>query len=210
VWASTDLLGALDALKEQAGGEMVFGWHFAAGRDPIGEHAESFVFTTAGSGISTSPFGVVLNRAAAEGLGGIAQSTVDLELGDLDGSGISTSPFGLTTLMLADGTHLALLDGSGISTSPFGARVVQLSGELVCAGCMSEVAVSPALQTSIGADTEGLGGSALTMAGWDLAGSSSGAALVGASAGESLGVSTGDAVEASTRLVLEFIPPETE
>ncbi len=137
----TGVLGATDALEAifraaDAEGKLPdsFGlalfWDESAHAD-YGDVAASFTFMSGGTGLATSPLGVVATPAAvfpgvlvddptgSVGTGlatsplGIA--TMDLQLAlQTSGTGLATSPLGFTTLSLAD------FGGSGLATSPLG------------------------------------------------------------------------------------------
>lgn len=114
--ASAELLDAtaehLTGLDGFADGAGPMGW-FDPGTDQpgLGTTAPSLTFV-GGSGIQTSPFGVILSPDLVETLG-----TTETEL---VGSGIQTSPFGLLSITLDSGDTLFGIEGSGIQTSPFG------------------------------------------------------------------------------------------
>ncbi len=129
----------LEALVEEANddstlSDAVLGIYWDDG-DFIGddELVESWVVLTTGTGIATSPFGVILtppliNPITVETTGtGIATSPFGVRILAFEGTGIATSPFGLTVMMLR---------GSGIATSPFGALADERDGENVDPFCM--------------------------------------------------------------------------
>lgn len=107
------------------------GVHIEAGDyGRIGDVLEGYSVSNHGTGIATSPFGLVFNRRVVEMFGsssstfvafpdgveweGDEVAGVDLELVDLSGTGIATSPFGFLPRL----PKLTL--GTGIATSPFG------------------------------------------------------------------------------------------
>jgi hypothetical protein len=134
VFFATDALAVLIAAAEQTGqlpANFGLAVHWPAGADPeVGELAESTVVLNAGTGLSSSPLGVIMTPAmlnpsgplSMEGSGlsssplGVAQ--FDLSLMNLDGTGLSSSPLGIAPLFLASLT--VDLDGTGLSSSPLG------------------------------------------------------------------------------------------
>jgi hypothetical protein len=91
----------------------------------LGITAPSYTVVDTGSGIATSPMGLVVTKGLVEESGVTSRSLV--------GGGISTSPFGvrITTLNLG---------GSGISTSPFGVvtlPIVSVDGRGIATSPMS-------------------------------------------------------------------------
>ncbi len=153
-------------------------------------HAWSFVAT--GSGISTSPFGIVLSDPLLVQMGATMDSTAG-------GSGISTSPFGFVSIDLTGDAlpDLLAINGSGISTSPFGVLVDAYTTGTACMG-------TTGCTTSVYSPTDG------TVSG-SLGGSSAAAQVLGSSSETELlwGASawvTGDAGGATmTALSDEFV-----
>jgi hypothetical protein len=88
-------------------------------QDTVGgeELAESWVVLSHGTGLSTSPFGVILTPPVLEPVAKITE-----------GTGLSTSPFGLKVLefggvpglLAPEGLTVVGFEGTGLSTSPFG------------------------------------------------------------------------------------------
>ena len=109
----------MDALADHLAGASAFdggsapvGW-YDPGTDlgDTGTSAPAFTFV-GGSGVQTSPFGVIASPGMVAHLGTTSTEVV--------GSGVQTSPFGLTTITLPGGEALFALEGSGVQTSPFG------------------------------------------------------------------------------------------
>ena len=94
---------------------------------PDAVHAFSFVAT--GTGLATSPFGVVITEPFLDDIGG----TLDM---DLSGSGLATSPFGVVGIDLPGlpSPGLVTVGGSGLATSPFGVVVGPGGGDRPCLG----------------------------------------------------------------------------
>ena len=132
----TDGFAVLDAAA-QAHPELSDGLlaiHWPAGDDAaLGELAEAFVATDAGTGLATSPLGLLFTRPAIAGIATEQIYDVDLDgtglatssLGfarfrtlTLNGSGLATSPLGL--LLGGSRLRLVALDGTGLATSPLG------------------------------------------------------------------------------------------
>jgi len=127
-WHPGRLLFASDGLDAAAGAmpaDAVLAYHWGDGAvAELGTLAESYSVMDSGSGITTSPMGLLLTPPVLPpGVGGetvsvdgsgISTSPFSFKLLNIDGSGISTSPF-------SRGITLATFDGSGISTSPFSA-----------------------------------------------------------------------------------------
>jgi hypothetical protein len=123
----------------------------------------STTLSNAGTGISTSPFGIILTPPALGGLGVVGgSSTVQVALSTLSGTGISTSPFGVRIVTLGAGGQLVALEGSGISTSPFGARSVLLPDTASCPACV----VPSSLMTSL--ETGTVTGASATVQSWSV------------------------------------------
>ena len=119
-WRPGRLLFASDELEELTDGMLsdpdlegaALGIHWGAG--PIADlalAAESYVVLSTGTGITTSPMGLLITPPVIGQHGGGIQ--------DMDGSGITTSPMGL---------RLLTFDGSGITTSPMGLRLLTFEG----------------------------------------------------------------------------------
>ncbi|MEN0063888.1 MAG: S8 family serine peptidase [Myxococcota bacterium] len=94
--------------------------HWSAGRDQELDEdlAEAWAVMDTGTGLLTSPLGLVFLPSHVDGLGTV--ESIDL---DVDGTGLLTSPLGfrprVPLLALNQGT-LVGLDGSGLLTSPLG------------------------------------------------------------------------------------------
>jgi len=122
----------LSAIEDEAQLDGSFlAYYFDGSEDSeLGGHvAESYSVVNNGTGLSSSPLGIVFRPAAL-----VASSSVSEVDVDLDGTGLSSSPLGLTRvrLMHVDGTglsssplgftnmRLAAIDGTGLSSSPLG------------------------------------------------------------------------------------------
>ncbi len=94
---------------------------------PDAIHAFSVV--ASGSGLATSPFGVVLTEAYLDDIG----ATID---DALSGTGLATSPFGVVGIDLPGQPSPGVLtvEGSGLATSPFGAISGPFGGDPPCVG----------------------------------------------------------------------------
>lgn len=104
--------------------------------DPyLSKQTECYPGIDTGTGLSTSPLGVVFQPQALDASATLVEVPVDL-----DGTGLSTTPLGVITLrtLQLDGTGLSTsplgfsslrivaLDGTGLSTSPLGFHALQL------------------------------------------------------------------------------------
>jgi len=78
--------------------------------------AESYAIVDRGTGLSSSPLGVLFRPEALEA----AATITELEV-DLDGTGLSSSPLGIMNV------QLMTLDGSGLSSSPLGFSAITLA-----------------------------------------------------------------------------------
>jgi hypothetical protein len=115
------LAGELQSDPELADAALAFHWS-SEDSSGLGELSDAYVVMDSGSGISTSPFGLIVTPPALGDLG-------DVTPGELDGSGISTSPFGIRVITVPPYNPV---DGSGISTSPFGFKLVSFeAGDLL-------------------------------------------------------------------------------
>jgi len=138
--------------------EAMLALYWAEGDEPdLGPLAESYAVVNSGSGLSTSPIGMLFTAPALQSV-----SSGDLSL---DGTGLSTSPIGMRWMML-DGsgfstspiTLLALtaFEGSGLSTSPIGMMSYSMLGG-------SGLSTSPILMSSGTIDGDGSLGSLQTL-----------------------------------------------
>ena len=94
--------------------EMPLAVEWAQGSDPtLGPVAAGYTVMNAGSGLATSPFGLVFTPRAMD------ISALDVQL-DLDGTGLATSPVGLFQM------RALTIDGSGLATSPVGFQQMRL------------------------------------------------------------------------------------
>jgi hypothetical protein len=104
--------------------------------DPdLGDLVEGYTVMNAGTGLSSSPLGVVFLPSSPN----IQHDNATVEV-ELDGTGLSSSPLGLfpLTILRMDGTglsssplgftslRLAVLDGTGLSSSPLGLTATTL------------------------------------------------------------------------------------
>jgi hypothetical protein len=113
--ALAEVVAELDA--DPALAEAVLGVWWSQDDQVGGEQlAPSWAVLSHGTGLSTSPFGVILTPPLLEPVAKITE-----------GTGLSTSPFGLKVLEFGDGGLLAPegltvvgFEGTGLSTSPFG------------------------------------------------------------------------------------------
>lgn len=112
VFYATDALALmLDAAE--ASGQLPENYglavHWSEGLDlSVGDLAESTVIINSGTGLASSPLGIILTPGALDPARAIT----------LDGTGLASSPLGFSTL---SHTPLAIdLDGSGLASSPLG------------------------------------------------------------------------------------------
>lgn len=138
VMFATDTLEAILAAAQAEGvapGSHSLGVFWEEGSDAaLGDLAASFAFWTGGTGLATSPIGVVATPAALfpgvlqdDPLGttgtGLATSPIGFATMDLSaslstsGTGLATSPIGFLSLSPAD---IGSVDGTGLATSPIG------------------------------------------------------------------------------------------
>ena len=142
VYASDALeifLAAADAESDLDETMLMWAWS-SEEEDTLGSVAEGFSAVNLGTGLSSSPLGLLGTRGFLE------QATVTNVSLDLDGTGLSSSPLGTWTVQRRDfdGTGLSssplglrsfstvTLDGTGLSSSPLGLNAVSLhtaSGE---------------------------------------------------------------------------------
>jgi len=117
-WRPGRLLFANDELEDLANGMLsepaldgvALGIHWNAGPiDDLAIAAEAYVVLSSGTGVTTSPMGLLITPPVLGENGGVK---------DMDGSGITTSPLGL---------RLLTFGGSGITTSPLGLRLQVLT-----------------------------------------------------------------------------------
>ena len=143
VYASDTLESVVAQLRDRpdlADAALAFHWPRQE-RDGHTALDESYVVVDHGTGISTSPFGLVLSPEAL-------QSVASMVPAELDGVGISTSPFGIRVIDVSRGLSASgisispfrmvafeaddILNGKGISTSPFGMRAITSPNPEVC------------------------------------------------------------------------------
>lgn len=108
------MVAAIDADSDLAGSLIAVSWGEDT-HDLLGDVAESVSLWNSGSGLVTSPLGIVFNWAAING-------TITADTLDLDGSGLVTSPLGFIDIVRFS------LDGSGLVTSPLGFGDLRLIG----------------------------------------------------------------------------------
>jgi hypothetical protein len=134
---ATDALEVLTAamLDDPELSDAALGFWWDGGLDPdLGLVAESLVVTDLGSGLLSSPMGVILTPKT---LSGTTLESRDL---DLDGTGLLSSPMGFrdVRVLSLDGTGLlsspmgftsriAFIDGTGLLSSPMGLRATSLT-----------------------------------------------------------------------------------
>ena len=130
----TDGLEALTAAMQgdPALHDAALGFSWPDGpHETLGELSAGYAILNSGTGITTSPFGVVITPPVIPAFGSQSSRSVDLggpvswdgelvsslnvDLVLLDGSGITTSPFGFVPI-----DPRIPLGGTGITTSPFG------------------------------------------------------------------------------------------
>ncbi len=135
--------------------------------DRLGPIGDGFTVLNSGTGLASSPFGVVFTPGAAR----IAtQEVVDV---DLDGTGLATSPIGFLPL------HRVVIDGTGLATSPIGFQqlnLVAFSGTGLATSPIGFTAMD--LFSPLGTAPSlgmGMNGSVLFLADGTLAGASRGA-----------------------------------
>jgi len=183
--------------------DVVLGFSWPDGHhETLGELSAGYAILNSGTGISTSPFGVVITPPVIPAFGAQDHHEVDLngtvawaggdvsvlpmELVTLDGTGISTSPFGFVPL-----DPIIPLGGTGISTSPFG-----LAPPIILDDDGNPIATN----TKVGTHLDGTAiGEQLLDGGWLTAGGApaasavmgSGVATIGATSDETAGMSAG-------------------
>ncbi|MFM2244758.1 MAG: hypothetical protein RL071_832 [Pseudomonadota bacterium] len=187
LFVDDDLQAIYAALHASGRGDALLAYEWANETTGGVRIRASYTLSNSGTGISTSPFGLILTPPALDRVAGLGTpATVNARLSRLDGSGISTSPFGLRVVTLDAGGQLVALDGSGISTSPFGARTVQLPDTAACSACV--------IRTSLMADLETaeVAGASAAVRGWSVNGKLAAGGWI-----NSLGASSADAVAAS-------------
>ncbi len=116
LWSSDALELLVAALDRQGLSDTLIALDWQDETDPeLGDLAAGFTVLAAGTGLSSSPLGLVFNRAAL----GDTSSETAVSL-DLDGTGLSSSPLGLYPMTLVS------FDGSGFASSPLGFADFQL------------------------------------------------------------------------------------
>jgi len=144
-----ELDATIGAVADSLGALPPIGLELAANSLPGSVHGWSFSST--GSGITTSPFGVVLTDPLLRSLGS-ADATA------LNGAGITTSPFSLVGIDLGHngGVDLLAVSGSGITTSPFGVLLGEHTLPAACLG--TATCTTSVLSPATGEVTGSLGG----------------------------------------------------
>ncbi|MEL6341518.1 MAG: S8 family serine peptidase [Myxococcota bacterium] len=130
IYGSPELESAVSAMgADPSTQSAILGFHWLPGDSDLGPLAESFMAVDTGTGIATSPFGVLMTPPAI-----LPTFTATALNFGTNGTGIATSPFTIQLLQLPpfdpvrkrglkafpSGMNLATLDGTGIATSPFG------------------------------------------------------------------------------------------
>jgi hypothetical protein len=100
---------------EELDDSMLAFWFSGEEDEHLKNVSESYVVLDMGTGLSSSPMGVVFRPDALEDAD-ITNVSVDL-----DGTGLSSSPLGLTSVRRLD------IDGTGLSSSPLGFRTLSLA-----------------------------------------------------------------------------------
>ena len=110
LWSS-DALEIMQAASAQEGyGDGLLALSWTESTDArLGPILAGYSVMAGGTGLSSSPLGVVFNTEAVSGIATIAETSLDL-----DGSGLSSSPLGLFPM------SVLTFDGSGLSSSPLG------------------------------------------------------------------------------------------
>lgn len=164
IFVDDDLQAAFAGLSSAGQADALLGFEWADETTGGVRTKASFTVTNSGTGISTSPFGLIMTPPALDQVARLgASSTMNIRLSKVDGSGISTSPFGYRVITLDRGGSIVALDGSGISTSPFGARSVLLPDTADCGACVARRALMTDLATAE------IGGASATVRGWGVA-----------------------------------------
>lgn len=163
LFVDDDLQAMYAALSSSGRGDALLAYEWANETTAGVRTRASYTLSNTGTGISTSPFGLILTPPALDAVASLGTpATVNARLSQVGGSGISTSPFGVRVVTLDAGGQIVALDGSGISTSPFGARTVQLPDTAACSACV--------VRTSLAADLETgeVAGASATVQGWSV------------------------------------------
>jgi hypothetical protein len=164
LFVDDDLQAAYAGLSSAGHADALLGFEWADETTAGVRTKASFTVTNTGTGISTSPFGLILTPPALDQVARLGTTgSMNIRLSKVDGSGISTSPFGFRVITLDAGGAIVALDGSGISTSPFGARSVLLPDTADCGACVARRALMTDLETAE------IGGASATVLGWGVA-----------------------------------------
>jgi hypothetical protein len=165
------LLSALGNTPELDGSILAFHYEDGVEDTELDKLAESYSIVDMGTGLASSPLGIVFQPSAI-----VSESTVTEVDVDLDGTGLASSPLGMTTVKLLtfDGTGLAssplgfttlrfaAVDGTGLASSPLGFHVTHMFGISSGTGLASSplgLSGEPMLLgpgVSLGADLTGL------------------------------------------------------
>ncbi|MFT4975814.1 MAG: hypothetical protein ACI8S6_001707 [Myxococcota bacterium] len=114
IFASDALDSFVDWLAvEEADRDVLLAWSWTDGRDEeLGSIAEAYSVVNTGTGIATSPFGIIVTPPAIDPDAKITST--------YDGTGIATSPFGFIRIETSPTDPIVIaVSGTGISTSPF-------------------------------------------------------------------------------------------
>jgi hypothetical protein len=116
LWTSDALELMQAAATDLAAGDDLLALSWSEGTDArLGPIAEGYSVVAGGTGLASSPLGVVFNLEAVADMATVTETTLDL-----DGSGLASSPLGLMPV------SLLRFDGSGLASSPLGLVDFQL------------------------------------------------------------------------------------
>ncbi len=106
----------LQALADERVAYDALAVHWQAGPDAeLGQLMDAYMVMNAGTGLATSPMGLVFTPDATK-----SPFTTERAQLNLDGTGLATSPMGFFSVRLVS------FDGSGLATSPMGFRSLRL------------------------------------------------------------------------------------
>jgi subtilisin family serine protease len=143
LFASDDLDDALGAMAEAGLGGVPFGFFFdtldalpSDGGLWNAQHGSVSIVNT-GTGLASSPMGIVGNPQFLANMGSMAGSgDLAVTMRTVDGTGLASSPMGLQLLDLHGGAGpLALLDGTGLASSPMGLQQILMNEGVGCGSC---------------------------------------------------------------------------
>ncbi|MEL6350072.1 MAG: S8 family serine peptidase, partial [Myxococcota bacterium] len=113
------LLAAMDDHQDEALDGALLAFEWTADVDPVfGEVPPSVTIVNGGTGLSSSPLGIVMTRSAIRPF--TTSRTIDF---DMDGTGLSSSPLGIARFRLSQINFAQMntsLNGTGLSSSPLG------------------------------------------------------------------------------------------